>query len=180
MSTTGSLTHPNWDPFIVLPLDSPDRGPPPRSINSKEGVADRMRAAAFAEIQARDAFYWGAKKFAHEAPLGLIESWIEFAEVEHKHLGWLLKRMEELGFDVKERPVHAHLWVSLVGCTDARSFAHYMANAEERGRKAGERFYHSLKDSDPVTAKVFSQIALEEVEHIQTSFRYYPLETTSP
>ena len=39
------------------------RGEAPRSIDSLEGVGDRLRAAAFAEIQARDAFLWAPEHY---------------------------------------------------------------------------------------------------------------------
>lgn len=136
---------------------------------------DRLRAAAFAEIQACEAFLWAASRFA-DAPEGLRTAWRELAAAEDKHMGWLLARMVELGLSVTERPVSDHLWDSFMGCTDAATFAHYMANAEERGRLAGERFYLALEKRDPVTARIFKDIAVEELEHIRLAHRHFPLE----
>src|SRR5436309_133432 len=54
----GSPMIPDWNPFDIAPPGSPQQAP--RSINNLDGVGDRLRAAAFAEIQAREAFYWAA------------------------------------------------------------------------------------------------------------------------
>ena len=39
-----------------------------------------------------------------------------------------------------------------------------MASAEDRGRRAGERFFEMMKDTDPISAEIFRKIAEEEVE----------------
>ena len=55
-----------WGRFLVVaPGERPARM---RSIVSPEGIADRLRSAAMAEIQARDAFLDAAERFEHEAP----------------------------------------------------------------------------------------------------------------
>ena len=169
----------DWQPFEIAPPGSSPQSS--RSIDSSEGVGDRLRAAAFAEIQARDAFRWAAGKF-EDAPPALREAWLSLAVEEEKHMNWLLTRMTELGLDVKARKVSDHLWHSLVSCKTAREFAIYMANAEERGRQAGERFCQSLITKDPVTAQIFGKIAQEEVAHIQLASRFFstPLELSRP
>ena len=168
---------PNWDPFRVAARG--ERADPPRPIHTPEGIGDRLRAAAFAEIQAREAFLWGASHHA-EAPEGLKQAWREFAAVEDKHLGWLLSRMQELGIDPRERAVSDQLWHSLISCRDARDFALYMASAEERGRRAGERFREAMAHTDPVSAEIFGRIADEEIEHIATAQRYYSESSNAP
>jgi uncharacterized ferritin-like protein (DUF455 family) len=152
--------------------DEGARGEPPRSIDTLGGVGDRLRAAAFAEIQAREAFLWASLTF-EDAPDGLREAWKTLAKAEDRHLGWLLERMTELGIDVRERKVSDHLWQSLVSCKSAREFAMFMANAEERGRRAGERFHQNLLTRDPETARIFGQIAEEEVAHIKLAERFF-------
>jgi uncharacterized ferritin-like protein (DUF455 family) len=160
-----------WEPFIVA--SDQGRGDPPRSLDSPEGVGDRLRTAAFAEVQARDAFLWAADFFA-DAPNPLRQTWRALAQAEQRHLDWLRRRMEELGVGVAERKVSDQLWYSLQSCKSAEEFAIYMASAEERGRKAGERFHLALLTKDPVTAEIFRKIAEEEVEHIALAARYYP------
>ena len=66
-----------------------------------------------------------------------------------------------------------------MSCKDARSFCHYIADSEQRGRRAGLRFYDVLKDIDPTTAEIFSKIAEEEIRHIELAFQFYPIETAS-
>lgn len=164
----------DWKPFRILPRD--ERAAPPRDIQSREGIGDRLRTAAFAEIQARDAFLWAADRFL-DAPPGLADAWRKLAADEDRHLNSLLNRMKELELPVDERGVSDWLWVSLMECETARGFATYMAGAEERGRKAGVRFYETLAKTDPVSANIFRVIAEEEVEHINLASRFFPEET---
>lgn len=159
-----------WDPFRV----EANTLVAPRSIlqPDKQGIGDRLRTAAFAELQAEAAFEWAAERFT-DAPEELREGWRHLAREERKHFGWLMTRMSELGIDVADRPVSDVLWQSLVGCASARDFALYMADAEERGRRAGERFCEKLRTVDPATAAIFGQIALEERGHIALAQRFY-------
>jgi uncharacterized ferritin-like protein (DUF455 family) len=159
------------EPFDLAPGN--DWGEPPRSIKTLEGVGDRMRAAAFAEVQARDAFLWASEHF-EDAPSSLRRAWAALAIAEQRHLDWLLQRMQELGIDVRGRKVSNHLWLSLMSCKTAKEFAIYIANAEERGRRAGERFYQTLATRDPITAEIFRKIAEEEISHIALASKYYP------
>lgn len=162
----------NWEPFNVLE-DRSALAPAPRQIETKEGIGDRLRAAAFAEIQAKEAFLW-ASNTLHDAPDALKKAWIGLSKAEDKHLKWLLDRMQELGIDPKERAVSLRLWDSFMSCKTAKEFAIFMANAEERGRKAGERFYQSIKNIDPISAEIFRKIAEEEVEHIIHAEKFFP------
>ena len=162
---------PNWNPFVLaLPGEKPDSI---RALDTFEGLGDRLRTAAFAEIQAKEAFSWGAS-FYEDAPADLRRAWKALALAEEKHLNWLLNRMSELSIPVQERKVSDLLWISLTSCKTAREFALYMASAEERGRKAGVRFFEALKLKDPVTAEIFHKIAEEEISHIALAYRYFP------
>jgi uncharacterized ferritin-like protein (DUF455 family) len=165
---------PSWSPFAVLPRE--ERTKPPRAIDTKEGIGDRLRAAAFAELQAYYAFLWGAARF-EDAPEMLKTNWRGLALAEERHLGWLLRRMDELGIEVTDRAVSDWLWVSLTNCQSAREFAVFMASAEERGRRAGVRFEEALRKIDPTSAAIFGKIAEEEVEHIRLAEKFFPKET---
>ncbi len=160
---------PDWSPFIVLPAGV--RPLPPRGLGSLEGVGDRLRSVAFAELQARTAFLWASDRFP-SAPDPLREAWLRLAVEEEKHLDWLLGRMEEIGASVAERPVSARLWESLCSCESARQFTRWMAGAEERGQSAGERLAVRLSGVDPVSAAVFAQIAKEEAGHVALANRF--------
>ena len=48
----------DWSPFVVCAPE--EYAPPTRGIGSAEGIADRLRTAAFAERQAFAAFTWAA------------------------------------------------------------------------------------------------------------------------
>ena len=162
---------PDWQPFRLAKAG--ERVLPPRSLKSPDGVADRLRVAGFAEIQAREAFLWAAESF-QDTSHALQTAWRTLAKEEDKHLGWLLQRLKALGFQVEDRPVSDALWRSFIQCTTAEAFAVYMAKAEERGRIAGERFYEALNKIDPISAEIFRKIAEEEVQHIQLAERYFP------
>ena len=168
---------PDWGPFLVLPREA--RPKAPRAITSREGISDRLRAAAFAEIQAYYAFLWAAERF-DDAPELLRMNWRGLALAEERHLGWLLTRMTELGMDLRERGVSDWLWTSLLKCASAREFATYIANSEERGRLAGVRFSEAMMEVDPTTAKIFGKIAEEEIEHIRLAAKFYPDSTIDP
>ncbi len=160
-----------WAPFLLT--EDRKHAPSPRDVRTREGVCDRLRAAAFAEIQAREAFLWAAREFESEAPAGLCAAWKHLAAEEDKHMNWLLVRLAALGERVEDRLVSDHLWWSLVVCKSAREFALFMAGAEDRGRQAGERFQKAMEAHDPVSAAIFGQIALEERAHIQLAEKYY-------
>lgn len=145
----------------------------PRALRSLDGVGDRLRTAAFAEVQAQAAFLWAADHY-DDASVELKACWRELASQEQRHATWLLGRLAELGLEIPARPVHNVLWLSLMRCKSARDFCHYMAGAEERGRKAAERFREALRAFDPVTAEIFGNIAAEEVAHIAAAFRFFP------
>ncbi len=154
----------NWSPFSICAPG--EKAPYPRSLSTPEGLGDRLRFVAFAEKQATHAFETAADVFSEVSP-GVKKIWRKLAAEEQKHLQWLLWRIEEIGLKIDERPVSLALWNSFDHCADATKFAVFMANAEERGRIAGEQFYETLLSIDPITARVFQQIALEEQEHIR-------------
>lgn len=160
-----------WSPFLLAAAGQ--HADAPRALESPEGIGDRLRAAAFAEIQAREAFLWAADRFA-DAPEALKRAWRGLAIAENRHLDWLLTRMHELGIHLQERRVSDFLWQSLIVCHSAQEFSHYMANAEERGRKAGVRFHQKLVGIDPISAAIFKKIADEEVAHIALAYAYFP------
>lgn len=136
-----------------------------RSLNTIEGLGDRLRLVAFAERQAFHAFNEATERFK-DAPEGLRDAWKWVALEEAKHESWLLKRLEEIGQDVAGTPVSLNLYHSLQKCMTAKEFALYVSDAEERGRVGAEKFAEVLKNKDPKTAEIFAQIALEERKHI--------------
>jgi rubrerythrin len=154
----------DWAPFRVCAIG--EKPPYPRALSTPEGLGDRLRFVAFAEKQATHAFAIAADSY-EDVSEGAKKIWRTLAEEENKHLQWLLWRIEELNLDVTERPQSLALWESFDRCENAAEFARFMANAEERGRIAGEKFYETLLKIDAITAKIFQQIALEEQEHIR-------------
>lgn len=143
-----------------------------RSLNTPEGLGDRLRLVAFAERQAFHGFKYALTTFK-DAPPGLREAWEWVALEEAKHESWLLNRLEELGLDVAGQAVDLKLYQSLISCRSAQEFALYVADAEERGRVGAERFQEVLSHRDPITAEIFRKIAKEEVEHISLVKRFF-------
>ena len=156
----------NWSPFVVCAPE--DYAPAPRGIRTPEGLGDRLRIAAFAEFQAREAFRWAAETLPDAAP-ELRSTWKRFSADEDRHLQLLLGRMAELGIRPEGRPVSDRLWRSLRACRTVPEFVAYMRTAEQRGRAAEESFQRSLLQRDPVTSALFGKIADDEAEHIALS-----------
>lgn len=160
----------SWEPFLV----QTGSVIAPRPLPGLDGIGDRLRTAAFAEMQAERAFLRAAEVYA-DAPDALRHEWLVLAREERNHMNWLLSRMNELGIAVRERAVSDALWHSLCACKDAREFCHYIADSEERGRRAGQRFHDVLMETDAKTAHIFGKIAQEELRHIALSYEFYPL-----
>lgn len=162
---------PDWKPFLVC--SSSEASDPMRSAATLEGVTDRLRVAAFAELQAREAFRWACGALP-DAPGGLRSCWAGLVGEEDRHLGWLMGRLSALGSAPGARTVSARLWDSLTACRTAEEFEILVAKAEERGRQAGERFRTLLAPVDPESAAVFGRIADEEVSHVALARRHFP------
>lgn len=158
----------DWAPFALV--GGPKRAQTPRGISTAEGLGDRLRTAAFAELQAREGFLWAAERFS-DAPEEVRKAWRRLSAEEGKHLGWLLRRMGELGVDPASRPVSPRLWDALTACPSAREFAVLMALAEQRGKAAEESFRRALAQRDPRTSDIFAKIAAEEVGHLAVGER---------
>lgn len=140
-----------------------------RALIAKGGVEDRLRLVAFAELQARDLFRYGAERFAGEAPTGWIADWLRFAEVEDRHAQMLLTRMLELGLDPGARTVSDKLTRLCHAARDATMFLFLLSGAEQRGMEAGVILGEQMGAIDPASAAIFSQIASEEVEHVESA-----------
>jgi uncharacterized ferritin-like protein (DUF455 family) len=153
----------NWAPFAVCEPDA--FAAAPRGINTAEGLGDRLRVAAFAELQAREAFRWAADTLL-DASIPQRAAWRRIADDEHRHLEMLLGRMAELGVKPDARLVSDRLWRSLRACKTMKEFVAFMKTAEERGRAAEESFRRQFADRDPITAAIFGKIADDEAEHI--------------
>lgn len=153
----------SWRGFAVAP-----KADPIRVISSGEGIADRLRVVAFAELQARDAFNWGADHF-ESAPEEWRANWREFALVENRHAQMLLDRMGELGIDPAARKVTDKLTRTCRAATDPLLFLFLLSGAEERGMEAGFVLGREMQPHDAKSAAIFQQIAEEEVLHVDTA-----------
>jgi uncharacterized ferritin-like protein (DUF455 family) len=160
----------DFRPFILCAPG--ERPPKPRRLGTAAGLADRMRTAAFAEMQAVTAFQWAAAEFT-DVPEALRRDWLRQVPEEQKHHEMIVARMAELGFALDERPVSRGLWDSLTACTSGAEFCVKIARAEERGRRAGIQLVAALAADDPVTAAIFQEIADDEVAHVALAATYY-------
>jgi uncharacterized ferritin-like protein (DUF455 family) len=135
-----------------------------RPLGALGGVEDRLRLVAFAELQARDLFRYGAQRFP-DAPW--CATWLRFADVEDRHAQMLLSRMAELGFEPGARTVSDKLSRLCRAASDVVLFLFLLSSAEERGMEAGVVLGAQMQKVDPVSAAIFAQIAREEVEHVE-------------
>lgn len=159
-----------WEPFVLCARG--ERPPRPRAITLSEGLGDRLRTAAFAELQAVRAFGWALSRF-DDLPPGLRDDYARLIQQEERHFALIMDRMAELGVNPAERPVWPAIWESVGKCDTGEQFCHYIANAEERGRQAGIQLCRALRDSDPKTAAIFQSIVDEEEEHVALVAAYY-------
>ena len=161
----------DWSPFAVCP---PDEYPPAtRGMGTPHGIGDRLRVAAFAERQAKEAFAWAAEVLP-DASDELRAAWRKMSREEGVHLELLLGRMAELGIRPDERPVSDRLWRWLRLCRTTAEFAARMREAEARGKAAEDSFRTALAEKDPVTAAIFGRIADDEAEHLAFADRLKP------
>lgn len=167
----------DWSPFTVCAPE--EYAPATRGIGTPEGVADRLRTAAFAERQAFEAFTWAADTLT-DASDELRAAWRRIALEEKTHLELLLGRMTELGVKVADRPVSDRLWRRLIQCKTASEFTVLMRDAEARGQAAEESFRRSLAQRDPATAAIFGRIADDEAEHLALADRLTGLKNLFP
>jgi len=158
----------DWTPFAVCAPE--EYAPAARGLGSPEGIADRLRTAAFAERQAFAAFMWAAENLT-DASDELRAAWRRIGLEEELHLNLLLTRMTELGVKVADRPVSDRLWRRLIQSKTASEFSVLMRDAEARGQAAEESFRKSLAQRDPVTASIFGRIADDEAEHLALADR---------
>ncbi len=140
-----------------------------RSLESAEGVADRLRVVAFAELQARDLFRYGCERFADTAPAEWRADWSRFAEVEDLHAQLLLSRMAELRVAPGERAVSDKLSRLCRAAEDPVTFLFLLASAEERGMESGNVLGKQMAPVDAESAALFARIAREEVEHVASA-----------
>ena len=160
----------DFRPFTLC--EPGQRAPKPRPMNTPAGLGDRMRTAAFAELQAIAAFRWAADHF-QDVSSSLRDDWAAQVADETRHYQMICRRMEKLGFEITERPVSTALWESLKGCGSGQEFCIKIAAAEERGRQAGVRLVRHLEKSDPDTAAIFREIAADEVAHVALASTYF-------
>ena len=140
-----------------------------RPLGAVGGVEDRLRLVAFAELQARDLFRYGAERFSASALPGWRETWLRFAEVEDRHAQLLLSRMHELGFAPGARTVSDKLSRLCRATDDVVLFLFLLSSAEERGMEAGVILGEQMQKVDATSAALFAQIAREEVEHVDAA-----------
>jgi len=140
-----------------------------RALQAPGGVADRLRVVAFAELQARDLFRFGAERFFGEIPEEWRSTWLRFAEVEDIHAQLLLSRMGDLGIDPGERTMSDKLSRLCRAAAEPVIFLFLLASAEERGMESGSILGEQMRAVDPISAEIFVRIALEEVEHVEVA-----------
>lgn len=163
MRSNDILREQNWHPFRVT-SGKPDAI---RGLTAPVGVTDRLRLVAFAELQARDMFRYGAARFAGQVPEEWRSTWMRFAEVEDRHAQLLLNRMAELNAEPGARTVSDKLTRLCLKAEEPILFLFLLASAEERGMEAGVILGEQMKKVDAESAGIFALIAEEEVEHVQ-------------
>ncbi len=156
----------SWSPFKLAA-----KAEVIRPLQSKEGIADRLRTVAIAELLARDAFSWGVRQFP-EAPQEWLDLWTSFEAIEDRHAQMLLDRMTALGVRAEDRVVSDKLSKLCRTATDPIIFWFLISTAEERGMEAGFLLGKQMHEYDAESAAIFKQIADEEVEHVESANKF--------
>ena len=154
----------SWEPFVLAAPN--ETAPFPMPISHPEGLGDRLRIAAFAELQAVRAFGWAAEHFT-DVSAEVIAGWQIQIPEEKFHFRLIMERMSYLGVHAGQKPVSVSLSEKLYTCQTGRDFAIEIATAEHRGRLAALKMASYLENRDPVTARVFLRIAQDELAHLQ-------------
>ncbi|MBN2526782.1 MAG: ferritin-like domain-containing protein [Deltaproteobacteria bacterium] len=154
----------SWEPFVLAPPDH--KAPFPQPMSHRDGLGDRLRIAAFAELQAVRAFGWASEHFT-DVPATIIEGWQRQIPEEKLHFRLIVERMIRLGILPQKKTVSANLSETLYSCQSGKDFAIQIATAEHKGRLAALKMADYLQHRDPVTAQVFLRIARDEVAHVQ-------------
>ena len=154
----------SWEPFVLA--TPKQKAPFPDPISHPEGLGDRLRIAAFAELQAARAFSWAAEHFS-DVSEAVVAGWQRQIPEEKLHFRLIMERMNNLGVHPQQKPVSAQLSENLYTCATGRDFAITIATAEHKGRLAALKMASFLEHRDPITAQVFLRIAHDEIAHIQ-------------
>jgi uncharacterized ferritin-like protein (DUF455 family) len=165
MRSSEILYHYGYSPFRTT-SGKPDLI---RPLSAPEGVADRLRVVAFAELQARDLFRYGCERFKGLAPSHWLAEWERFSIVEDRHAQMLLTRMAEIGVEAGARSVSDKLSRLCRNTDDPVLFLFLLSSAEERGMESGMVLAEQMQKFDAVSSAIFAQIASEEVEHVESA-----------
>ncbi len=152
-----------WHPFWVDPR--PHRM---RSVKIPEGIGDRIRAVAFAEVQAHQGFLWGYQRFTQADPLWR-STWLDLAKQEARHAQLLLDHAHKLEINLGERKVSDYLIRMFRSAGSPEFFQYLMVRAEARGMDMGLSMVKAIMEVDPQSGAIFKRIAQEEEEHIRVA-----------
>lgn len=164
------LTLPARDIEILPPLHHPAK----KGLSTKEGQARLLHDLASIELQAMELGVRTLHEFP-EAPVGFREELIAITVSESEHLRLCLQEIESLGHKWGEWPIHLNLWKATNtedSLLDRILIVHrYLEGA---GLDAGDTFSRRMHLLDsPMMKKVLSQIAFEEIGHVEFGSRWY-------
>lgn len=104
------------------------------------------------------------------------EDWISIADDEARHFSMLDGRLHELGYEYGCLPAHDMIWQSAKVSEASRRTRLALGQlvAEARGLDAGPKLAARLTGlGDIVSAKIVSQIAVEEVRHVEIGVKWF-------
>lgn len=166
------LDHPGRParPALIAARDLPQRG-----LGSAEGRAAFVHAIAHIEFNAIN-LAWDAVQRFPDMPAAFYADWVQVADDEARHFGWLQSRLHALGHTYGDFAAHDGLWEmaqrSAHDCLTRMALVPRLLEA--RGLDVTPGMITRLQRAgDAETARLLGAILDEEVAHVAAGSRWF-------
>ena len=157
-------------PLLISPRELPKRG-----LGSEAGRATLIHAIAHIEFNAINLALDALWRF-RGMPDEYYANWLSVAVDEARHFGWLVRRLEGMGYAYGDFPAHNGLWEA--ACETAGDPLLRMALVprvlEARGLDVTPGMIKRLElQGDIETVEILGRILAEEVGHVMIGTRWF-------
>jgi uncharacterized ferritin-like protein (DUF455 family) len=150
-----------------------------RKTSTSEGRIALIHSLCHMESYAIDLSWDILCRFSDlKLPKEFFEDWLQVAEDESRHFGWLSARLKELNSFYGDLPTHGGLWQA------ASKTSHDLCQRlvilhcvhEARGLDTTPKNIERLKSAqDPKSAKLLVDITREEISHVKYGLKWYEI-----
>lgn len=150
---------------------------PVRKTSTNEGRIALIHSLCHMESYAIDLSWDIICRFSHlSLPEEFFKDWLQVAEDESRHFGWLSRRLVDLDSFYGDLPTHEGLWKSAKSTSEdlcARLVVLHCVH-EARGLDTTPKNIERLKSAqDPKSAKLLELITLEEILHVKAGLKWF-------